>query len=585
MPGATPNVAPGYFLEATTVKFTFDANVKTYAVSTGTIPPSISEYIAYDTLTPPNPFIAVTQDGKGRVVYDGGFPKFYNGIAGNQNTTFSTLTPSGKYLHNAITWVANPNKPTVKKVLILGDELSAASNYSVKSTGNTGFLLTMQSICAAAGFTPTFKNAGDYGSALNPTLSELENYSLVIFFGVDHIDVSRITPQAINDLVTFRENGNGLIMITDHGVNISSTTQAVTDGQSSGFFHNVNKLAARFGVYFTGNFDRTPVNVGFLRSTYGDHPLYANLTDTESIVAGASESKVVVTTSQQYSGSTPLSVTLTQGINNINILSVQNDGSLVSQKFTYILQGEEIIKVSGPNKSNAIVTNSALAVKPSGVLDPFLTLEIVAGELGTIFGEIACNGKRIGDFMSSGSTTSSQIYAGSAFKFYNGDKITFTTKSPIVYSKEILIEGLVFAQTPPGLFWETKEVLTKTGSSDLVSAATLVASSPDLGGVFPVEGYLVNSVRRSATRNITHAGTVTGYVYATLAALNTAVAAQSIKYNKCYIDASTGNVYAYSNGAVVQIPETVMDIYPTPITINTGGVLWDVSVDGQIKRR
>lgn len=154
-----------------------------------------------------------------------------------------------------------------------------------------------------------------------------------------------------------------------------------------------------------------------------------------------------------------------------------------------------------------------------------------------------------------------------------------------MYSKEILIEGLVFAQTPPGLFWETKEVLTKTGSSDLVSAATLVASSPDLGGVFPVEGYLVNSVRRSATRNITHAGTVTGYVYATLAALNTAVAAQSIKYNKCYIDASTGNVYAYSNGAVVQIPETVMDIYPTPITINTGGVLWDVRVDGQIKRR
>lgn len=45
------------------------------------LPPALSEYIAYDTLTPANPFIAVTQDGAGNVVYDGGFPKLYNQYA------------------------------------------------------------------------------------------------------------------------------------------------------------------------------------------------------------------------------------------------------------------------------------------------------------------------------------------------------------------------------------------------------------------------------------------------------------------------------------------------------------------------
>lgn len=69
--------------------------------------PALSEYIAYDTLTPPNPFIAVTQDGLGRVVYDGGFPKFYNQELPGTYTNFAQLPPQFKYLHNAINWVLN----------------------------------------------------------------------------------------------------------------------------------------------------------------------------------------------------------------------------------------------------------------------------------------------------------------------------------------------------------------------------------------------------------------------------------------------------------------------------------------------
>ncbi|WP_208116751.1 hypothetical protein, partial [Burkholderia pseudomallei] len=95
------------------------------------IRPAISEYIAYDTLTPPNPFLAVTQDGLGRVTYDGGFPKFYNNswnVYSTPPTTFAQLNGSHKFLHNAINWTANPAK--AKKVLIIGDS-AIDETYSV----------------------------------------------------------------------------------------------------------------------------------------------------------------------------------------------------------------------------------------------------------------------------------------------------------------------------------------------------------------------------------------------------------------------------------------------------------------------
>lgn len=71
----TVDVVPGYYLENQTINVAFNESVESVAINKDGTPPSISKYIAYDTLNPPNPFISVTEDGAGRVVYDGGFPK------------------------------------------------------------------------------------------------------------------------------------------------------------------------------------------------------------------------------------------------------------------------------------------------------------------------------------------------------------------------------------------------------------------------------------------------------------------------------------------------------------------------------
>ncbi len=74
----TYDKAPGIFPAPFTLNMLFASNVDKLQFSLNQGTPAISKYVAYDTLEPPNPFIAVTQDGRGNVVYDGGFPKYYN---------------------------------------------------------------------------------------------------------------------------------------------------------------------------------------------------------------------------------------------------------------------------------------------------------------------------------------------------------------------------------------------------------------------------------------------------------------------------------------------------------------------------
>ena len=179
-----PSLPPGSYFDGKTIGFTFDPSVVGVSFTKDASPPSISKYIAYDQLTPPNPFLAVTEDGRGRVVYDGGFPKFYNG-QNPTTTTFSGLTPAAKYLYNALNWVANPTKVAAgnKKVLFLGDTI-ADTLYSIKSITADGFKTTIETVCQIAGFTPSFLNIEDFNGTdnglLNPGLGTLEQYACVV---------------------------------------------------------------------------------------------------------------------------------------------------------------------------------------------------------------------------------------------------------------------------------------------------------------------------------------------------------------------------------------------------------------------
>lgn len=336
----TPSIAPGNFYTPQTVSFNFSSDVTGVALTNGAYPPSLSKYIAYDTLTPPGPFIAVTEDGRGRVLYDGGFPKIYNNrMPAPVPTTFADLSPAHKYFHNVIKWIANPAKP--KKILLLGDNHAGVNaSYLIKSTAGNGFYTTLTTIATIAGFTYDVKDAADYADlTLDMTAAELNQYAAVVFVSSWNRNTAAITKQAVDNLVAFREAGGGIMIITDHGYNLTSIDDV--NASSSGFFKTANAIASRFGAYFTGTYDRVAVNVGFLRSTYGDHPVYNGLLDTDNFAASGSESIIVVTETpiQAPSAIAPVTVSA-KGMNQINLLANMRDGSIVTAKLQYNIQNE-----------------------------------------------------------------------------------------------------------------------------------------------------------------------------------------------------------------------------------------------------
>lgn len=310
--------------------------------------PTLSDYVAYDTLTPPNPFIAVTQDSRGNVVYDGGFPKFYNNVGPKPTDKFADLNAAFKFLHNALNFVSNKAKTNAgnKKILILGDAV-ATSAYAVKGTGASSFFTSFTNLFTIAGYVPVFKDISDYASTLNPTAAELDEYCAILLMSSNYATPTGVfTPAAVAAVVAFREAGNGVILITDHGEFVTDVNVAAT-GSYLGFFRTANQLATEFGTYFTGLYDRSPVNVGFLRSTYGDHPLYNGMTNDEFIYAGASESQVVVQRYPRYAPNAIPPISMTDGCYLVQILTVLNDGTIEINRQTICidLSGAARVKI------------------------------------------------------------------------------------------------------------------------------------------------------------------------------------------------------------------------------------------------
>jgi hypothetical protein len=297
--------------------------------------PTLSEYVAYDTLSPPNPFIAVTQDGRGNVVYDGGFPKFYNIYAPAAGTPFASLSGAFKYLYNALNFVSNKAKVNAgnRNVLILGDAI-AAENYPVKSGAPTGFYTSFVNLFATAGYNPVFKDRADYSGTLNPTFAELDQYCAVLHMSSDYATATgRFTAGGVAAMVAYREAGNGVILITDHGPDIPDVNTAA-NGSYGAFFRTANQLVAEYGAYFSGVFDRVPVNVGFLRNTYGNHFLYNGMADSEYIHAGASESRVFIANYPRYKPNELPKLELENGCYNIQILTRLKNGTVEIQRQT-----------------------------------------------------------------------------------------------------------------------------------------------------------------------------------------------------------------------------------------------------------
>lgn len=346
--------APGYYLSEMTINMQLAAEVESLRYSVNGGAPAISQYVAYDNLTPANPFIAVTQDGRGNVVYDGGFPKFYNSSAPADNvTTFTQLSASFKYFYNAMKFIQNNEKVAAgnNKILLIGDAvLGVNTNYCVKeSTGGGGFYKTFTRLAQICGYQLTVKDTSDWGTKINPTLGELEQYCAVILMSSVHQGAGSpylITPECIDAIFTYRENGNGLMVITDHGPVINTLDDAISSNKG-GFFATANALVTGFGVWFSGDYGRTPVNVGYLRSSYGDHPLYNGMSDEEYIYAGGSESRVMVATFDSIAPEDVKPIPITNGRTVIQVAAVKANGEIETYRATFYVVSFKISFTDG----------------------------------------------------------------------------------------------------------------------------------------------------------------------------------------------------------------------------------------------
>lgn len=605
----TPSVPTGSYFDHQTIKFTFSADISLVAMTEGDIPPSISKYIAYDTLSPPGPFIAVTEDGTGRVVYDGGFPKFYNGNipdwtnVATRPKTFSALIASHKFLYNALNWVANASKVAAgnKKVLILGDK-----NPGLSGTGNQGgeddnyiitndvrgdgFKATFDTILSAAGYIPTYKLPNQYaGNTIDARLTELEQYCCVILLSSDYRTVPRLTSASINDFSTYRANGNGIILITDHGHDLGSIGDVTNIG--GGFFKTANAIASRFGAYFTGNYDRTPVNVGYLRTNYGDHPLYNGMANTDSIVAGDSESKVVVSTTPTYlPPNLPTVTTNKVGLNVYNVLAVLSNGLYLTGRYVYNIQGEEFVFVKTTNFVGVEVINGP-KVYASKLGTPSLRIDTDASKLGTIWGEILLNGYRIGEFFNSGDGVTTVYYFASGNispRVKEGDTVDVNVVSPFTYGKRMVVtRDNLSTLTPVSIASQCTQyrtslalpnAITRTHSKaydKLLSGQTAQAKQPtySLSGI---KDKIVAMIQDTAI-----AGEITTAQFAANAAgvdqlIANAGTAAPVK--QFFINLSNNQIYAYSQGAYRAIPGLIAkNALPVPCYVKYGSsrILYD----------
>ena len=333
------NPNPGIFTGSNiSVNISTTPDIELFAITTDGIPPVIAKYIAYDNLSPANPFIATVEDGLGNILLDGGFPKWYNDNCNSSWATYSELSPVFKYLYDAIDFISNKTKVNNlnKKILILGDQ-EQESNYSIKDgdSGRGGFKLSIDTICRIKGYQPTYKTPRDYiTNKLDANYQELDQYCCILFFSSNWTNSKLITNECIQSLIAYRENKNGIFFITDHGDRALSSISEAIDTDNFGFYRTANYVISNFGCYFSGNYDRSPVNVGFLRNAYGNHILWENLNDSDYIYAGGSESKVVTTTFPTYRENYNFTIT-EDGYTTIKILIQYLTGSIQSVVYTY----------------------------------------------------------------------------------------------------------------------------------------------------------------------------------------------------------------------------------------------------------
>lgn len=326
--------APGLTVESTLSIALSGSGYSTILASTSS-QPTFAKNIAYDQFG--NPFLSVVQDGKGNVFFDGGFPKYYNTAWSPTYTTFSAMTNQLKLLYNAMKWCAEGNVSANNNILLFGDAVIGES-YAVKDASNNGFATCLTNVGTLAGFNITIKDLNDFPASSEMTYEYLSQFSSVIFVSskVPGWDTAqpRLSAASLANIATYRQQGGGVMIITDHNI----------------FQTMANQVAALFGCSFSGNVDRNPVSVDTLVATYGMHPLWANMTG--SVYAGASEGIVTIPVNVPFNPATDR-ITLTgPGYKTVYLTISDISGEVTTSAYSYAMNVPDPVQGTMPTTTS-----------------------------------------------------------------------------------------------------------------------------------------------------------------------------------------------------------------------------------------
>jgi len=421
--------APGLTVE-TTLDVRLSGTGYDVILASTSAQPTFAKNIAYDEFG--NPFLSVVQDGRGNVFFDGGFPKYYNTTWSASYTSFNALSNQWKLMYNALKWCAEGRSAPTKRVLLFGDAPEAAA-YPVMSTAATGFKTSISACANLAGYSI---DVADFTVFPRPAVipyTTLSQYDVVIFMSSMTTDTDqRLAASTLADISTYRQQGGGVMVITDHNV----------------FQTLANEVSPLFGCSFSGNVDRHPVSVDALVATYGMHPLWANMTG--DVYAGASEGIVTIPSMTPFNPATDKLTITGPGYRTIYLTISDTAGTVTTYAYSYAMNVPEPVSGTMP---------SATSYK---YLD--LPFEIIRLNNTDTSGTITVDGTLIGSFIKRATGAVTKSFTGS----YPKPCLTTNKKTidvsvritvPVIYDKtyKVTLTPVDITSVCPSKRWATMQ--------------------------------------------------------------------------------------------------------------------------------
>lgn len=608
MPLITPSVEPGYYLEPQTISFTFDPSVVGVSIGDDNSLSNLSKTIAYDNRTPANPYIAVSEEpGKGNIVYDCSFVKYLNYTI-NSYPTFP-LTIGHRFFINAINYISNKDKVNSpvpnKNILFIGDAKSksitgAQYSYSLADTygvNPTGMKTTFLTLCSVAGYNFAFTTPSNYiDGVIDLRLIDLNNYCCVVIVSSEEFNTKiPINEKSLNTLVTYRDNGNGIMIISHFGPVLNNIAEA--KNSFSQYTALANAVATKFGAYFSGEVLRNTIGsqtqIGYLRTTYGDHALYNGMSDLDVFDAYGRETAIKT---NDVSFTSPNNVQPIQinnvGLNMINVTLKLSDNTIRTYRYGYSYLGPNFLSITAKDYGASSYTECN-KYHNIGLLGnyPDIKVNLDGTVLGScIVAEILLNNKRIGMAIYQYNNYSyAYIYSGipamnnfANVMVKNGDVITLYMRNPFLFSKSITVIGKNSSDKKLSLSKSTNDLKNTFGQSikltSLIKNLMSGLNSVLVGNNKNIKTNLAKCLRVSRDYSDivpTLPQLQAPIIYTTQAQIDTSIYQNNSNsmqlYDTYIINATNGYIYAQKNLNYYKLDNTsLIDIFGVNRIIKNG---------------